>query len=106
MKHEKLAVIFFVEDGEVFAAFPSITAATLHPAICLCYSHTGQHGGVYVGYLKRGRILHAQPDEYADLLRELRKIYEEDGAYELVVRSRLKGNYHRARVAALRRYLS
>jgi hypothetical protein len=39
-----------------------------------CYEHVGQHGGCSFGYFWSGKK--CKPEEYADLLTELRGIYE------------------------------
>lgn len=69
---EVLPVIFrhFGKEG-VTAYFPTLPWT---PFLITCYAHVGQHGGADRVWLKMGRP--AKPEEYADLLRELRGIYE------------------------------
>lgn len=70
--------------GDVTAVFPTIEGS---PGEMSCYGHIGQHGSCTLGWYRQTRP--ALPAEYADLLRELRGIYEEsDDPVRLVVRKR------------------
>ncbi len=60
--------------GEVTAVFPSLESNYGH---CVCYAHIGQHGECAMGWYMETRA--ATPDEYVDLLAELRRIYERNG---------------------------
>lgn len=77
-----------------------------------CYAHVGQHGACSMDWYRRTRA--AKPEEYADLLRELRGIYgtshgEGDPVIELEVRQRISAAHRNAfraevkRLASLRR---
>ena len=72
--------------GDVTAVFPTITER----AGFLTYAHIGQHSAGSLGWYRQTRA--AKPAEYADLLRELRRIYEADGDCRLVVRQRMSRN--------------
>lgn len=53
-----------------------------------CYAHIGQHGEASLGYYQRSK--RCAPSQYAELLAELRSIYEtEPDAVRLVVKQRL-----------------
>lgn len=111
MTLEKLPVLFRAsrtKDAEVTAVFPTLP----HDATgryLTCYAHVGQHGGCDHGFIHRTRK--AKPEEYGDLLIELRGIYgvphwEGDEAYELVVYQRTQPAHRkafRAEVERLRR---
>lgn len=86
MEREKLPVIFRKSAYGVTAYFPTI------PADCdgcvTCYAHIGQHGAASPHMLTEGKP--ATPEEYNDLLHELRSIYERGpDAVQLVVRKRV-----------------
>ena len=89
------------EGGDIVALFPG-DPGTSEPYTCSCYQHVGQHGSAN----PHGCILRtqpAQPEEYADLKREL------EGApysYRLRVVKRLQRAHLEARRAALRSYQS
>lgn len=67
-----LPVIFRVYARELCAYFP--TERFDESGNITCYAHVGQHGGASPFWLSKGRL--AKPEEYADLLAELRGIYE------------------------------
>lgn len=74
-----LPVIFRAErggdhKGSVTAVFPTLPG-TSDPYTATCYAHIGQHSACDRGWYQTTRA--ATPAEYADLLRELRWIYEE-----------------------------
>lgn len=100
---EKLPVIFREKYGEVTAVFP-----TLHwsgPDDMTCYAHIGQHGACTLGWYHTARP--ARPEAYADLLAELRRIYENelgegDTVFALQVRERISPAMHAARRASAR----
>jgi len=78
MNSPALPVIFRAErSGEVTAVFPTLTAdyAGLEFTI---YAHIGQHGGATLPWYRGTRA--ARPDEYADLLQEVRGICERSHA--------------------------
>lgn len=60
---------------QVNAVFPTLPG-TNDPATATVYSHIGQHGTCSRGWYQTTRA--AKPEEYADLLTELRGIYEEE----------------------------
>lgn len=70
---EPLPVIFRFFQGELLALFPTEEWGR-HGQDITCYAHVGQHGSACRSLLRRGRP--AKPEEYADLLSELRGIYE------------------------------
>lgn len=61
--------------GEVSAIFPTIPADNF--GNLTCYAHVGQHGACSLDWYHTTRP--AKPGEYADLLAELRGIYERPG---------------------------
>ena len=81
MKREiqTLPVIFRAErsgefKGQITAVFPTCTADYAGQEFTI-YAHYGQHGsGTLPWYRDRTRA--ARPDEFGELLRELREIYE------------------------------
>ena len=87
----EMAVIFRKDRGKdatVTAVFPT-EPASYHYGEMTCYSHVGQHSGCSHNWYIATRA--ANPAEYADLLAELRQIYEqdEDQPVKLVVRQRI-----------------
>ncbi len=86
---DKLSVVFRAErsgdhKGQVTAVFPTEID---HGPYYTCYAHVGQHSACSRGWYANTRA--ATPDEYADLLRELRGIYETgEDAVTLDVRKR------------------
>lgn len=88
-KVSELPVIFRAErsgpaKGEVTAVFPTEPFNTAGDFTV--YAHIGQHGGGSLGWYRGTRP--ATESEYAELLRELRGIYEGEGDTRLVVRQR------------------
>lgn len=61
--------------GQVTAFFPTLPGDP-DPWTCTCYAHVGQHGSASVDYYRTTRA--ATEAESADLLAELRRIYERD----------------------------
>jgi hypothetical protein len=87
----ELIVIFRKDRGknpEVTAVFPTEVGGAKMGDMT-CYAHIGQHSGCSYGWYLTTR--RARPEEYADLLAELRQIYEEDpdDPVRLVVRQRI-----------------
>lgn len=86
---EKIKVIFRKEYNEytkkydVIAFLPEIEA---NYGKIMSYAHIGQHSEADILYYHTTKK--ATPDEYVELLKELKMIYE-DGKTELVVRQRL-----------------
>jgi hypothetical protein len=79
-------------DTDVFALFPQLPADN-EGDLCTCYQHIGGHGAAsYHGCMGSSRP--AREDEYADLLRELRRI-----GYNLIIRTRATARMHDARRA-------
>lgn len=84
---EALPVIFRIEPGVkasvrrgegchyVTAVFPTLPGDS-SPNSVTVYAHLGQHGAAGFGWYRETKK--ATPEEYADLLRELRGIYERD----------------------------
>lgn len=71
---DKLPVIFRKEsDGSILAVFPT-QAESYAGYHMTCYAHIGQHGTCSLDYYRETKP--AKPKEYADLLSELRGIYE------------------------------
>lgn len=70
-----------------------------------CYAHVGQHGSCSPGWYNETR--EAKPDEYADLLAELRGIYEDpkDEPVKLRVYRRMQPAHNRAREQERRRLM-
>ena len=97
MKKEQLPVIFKRYGNEVTALFPTIPG-TNDPFTCTCYAHIGQHGSASEAYAAMRPA--AKPSEYADLMAELRGIYDD---CELVVRKRFHQSYLTTRRAELAR---
>lgn len=82
---QSVPVIFRKErDGDVTAVFPTTVAGY---NLMQCYAHVGQHSGCSFDWYRSTKP--AKPKEYADLLAELRGIYERDGDATLVVYSRI-----------------
>lgn len=100
---EQLPVIFRIWRGELTAYFPTLGASSSDWYDVTCYAHIGQHGGARSDFGNRGRL--AKPEEYADLLAELRGIYEKPGddPVELVVVTRQTSAHRNAREAEFRR---
>lgn len=65
-------VRFYLEpDGNVFAAFPSLSYGVNESDGVMCYSHIGQHSGCSISYLSSSKLKPANMDEYSSLLEEL-----------------------------------
>jgi hypothetical protein len=64
------------DSGDVIAVCPEIPAHATDISLCYSYEHFGQSGA-----LSEGCYLHdlvpASPDEYADLLAELERVWQE-----------------------------
>lgn len=78
---QSLPVIFRAErsgpfKGDVTAVFPTCPADYAGRQMT-CYAHVGQHGGCSFDWYRGTRP--AKPEEFADLLAELRTIYGRDG---------------------------
>lgn len=68
---------------EVTAIFPTLPHDSAGRYLT-CYAHVGQHGGASEEWINGTRP--AAPAEYADLLAELRLIYEPDETLRVVKR--------------------
>jgi hypothetical protein len=88
-------VIFKLCEGEPTAIFPTLAGAVGQPDTMTCYAHIGQHGIASRAWVASAPP--ARPDEYRDLLKELRAI----GYDDLVIRRRMTDSDHRARLADL-----
>lgn len=76
-----LPVVFRVIENEVVAFFPTLP----HRPDCIAgYAHDGQHFEASLDYYSQGRGIPATEEQYKDLLKEIRSIYEPNG-YELKV---------------------
>jgi hypothetical protein len=95
---EKMHVTFRVYRGEL-CAYLLDDPATYEPGFVGCYVHVGQHGSASTVWLQKGRP--ATPAEYADLLAELRGIYETNDAEHiaLVVVKRDRQEFRKRREA-------
>jgi hypothetical protein len=86
-KRERLRVIFKMEgrgkDARPVAFFPTMIGSYDWYTMT-CYAHMGQHGIAEKGYVRECRP--AKPHEYADLLAELQRIYDD---CELVIAHRV-----------------
>ena len=78
-------------DGEVIALFPA-TAAGSRYGDCSCYQHIGQHGSADYHHVI-GKTRRAKPEEYADLLAELKTV-----GYAPRVYQRKRPLHHRYRM--------
>lgn len=84
------------------AFFPTLPG-NRDPLSCTVYAHAGQHGTSAVSYYASTRP--ASPKQYADLLSELRSIYEREGdpdAVRLVVKQAWSRRFDVARRQALK----
>lgn len=84
---DKLPVIFRKDRGKdpsITAVFPTELGGSKYMDM-MCYAHIGQHSSCSIQWYWTTR--RAAPDEYADLLAELKQIYEadEDEPVKLVV---------------------
>lgn len=101
---ETLPVIFRAErnkGADVTAVFPTLPHDTQGRYFTI-YAHVGQHGAGGFDWYRGTRA--AKPEEYADLLRELRGIYGRslapgDPVFALLVYKRMNAQ-HRAAFAA------
>lgn len=91
---EKIPVLFRVDKsgdfkGHVTAVFPTLPGGRWPEMVC--YAHVGQHSACSPGWLRTTRP--AEPHEFADLLAELKGIYEDPNAApdrcELQIRQRI-----------------
>ena len=60
------------DDDSIVAIFPRLES---NYGRCVCYAHIGQHGECSFGYYRTTRP--ASPDQYAELLAELERIYDD-----------------------------
>lgn len=68
---ETTKVKFYMEGKEVLAVFPDIKEKDRYrDDLMLCYAHNGQHSSCPPEYLKNLRL--ADPEQYKDLLKELK----------------------------------
>lgn len=75
------------DEYEIVAVFPTEQASVLDPSRMGCYAHIGQHSACSQDWYYKTRP--ATPEEYADLLTELKSIYERGpDAVQLVVYKR------------------
>lgn len=97
---EKLPILFRKEsDDSITAVFPTIPGS---PGMMSCYAHLGQHSSCSLVWYRGTRP--ARPEEYADLLTELRRIYEQgDDPVELQIVKRITQAHREARRAEERR---
>ena len=63
------------QQGSVFALFPTLSAGG---GYVTCYQHIGQHGQANYGVCVRRSLGMLMPDEYAELLAELRRVGYDD----------------------------
>jgi hypothetical protein len=110
---EEIPVIFRAERGcratatgrddgyrHITAVFPT-EPATPDPYTATCYAHIGQHSGCRRAWYRTTEP--ATPEQYADLLAELRRIYETGpDAVRLKIVKRWTQRHDEARRAALR----
>ena len=86
--------------GELTAVFPTLPGTNQFDFTV--YAYTGQHGSGDTGWIARTRP--AKPAEYARLLGELRRIYEQgDDPVTLRIAQRTPANAYALRCAAMRR---
>lgn len=92
------------KDGRwiVTAAFPTLHSDSSNWYNFTCYAHIGQHGSASPQWFRKGQL--ARPAEYADLLAELRGIYENDPDWPCVLKvyQRETPQHRAAREAAWR----
>ena len=93
-------IVLFRADrrGKITAVFP-YDPATLDPHTICCYSHVGQHSACTMGWFRGTRP--AEPEEYAELKRELENYGPPGGHYDLDVRRRMPSDAMERRCAAL-----
>ena len=96
---EKVKVIFrkcknpYTNEWEIVAFFPECIATYGH---VMSYMHVGQHGEASLEFYRTTKK--ATPEEYADLLEELKGVYHD---CELIIRQRinhtdLRGAWYRS----------
>lgn len=69
---------------EVTAYFPTLPSDSSSWYNMTCYAHIGQHSGASSMYYQQGKK--AKPEEYADLLAEIRQIYEGDDDFPMTLK--------------------
>lgn len=110
-KRPALPVIFRAEWNDspktgnvhITAVFPTLSG-TRDRYTATCYAHHGQHATCSRAWYETTRP--ATPEQYADLLAELRRIYERDDdadAVRLVITQRWTRHHDAARRAELER---
>ena len=62
--------------GDITAVFPDLFHNEHLSDARVCYAHVGQHASCHAGFLDDERVRPSTPEEYGDLLAELRRIYE------------------------------
>lgn len=106
-KPEELPIIFRAErDGDITAVFPTVPA-DYHGRYFTVYAHIGQHSSGGFEWYRETRA--AKPAEYADLLAELRGIYERslapgDPVFRLRIYRRMTSQHRRAFAADASHY--
>lgn len=82
MHPEILPVLFRISRGECVAVFPTLDGRSdpnaPNRSRITCYAHIGQHGDCSYGWYATTKK--ATPEQHADLLAELRGIYERSHA--------------------------
>ena len=71
----------YTKEKEITAFFPELTA---NYGNIVCYQHIGQHGEADLSFYHSTKK--AMPDEYENLLKELKSIYHD---YKLIVMQRI-----------------
>ena len=100
---KEIAKVLFRKDksgdfkGSVTAIFPESWRDNtwVNPGNIAGYVHVGQHCECSFSWYQKNTVK-ASPEEYADLLQELKSIYESDGDCELKVVHRM--NYNREEI--------
>lgn len=82
MKKEKQKIVFRYWQKEVIALLPTIPANFGNIVI---YAHIGQHSEANSWITRAGRL--ATPEEYAPLLKELTRIYDD---CDLIIQKRVQ----------------
>lgn len=94
---EQTPVVFRVfPEGDAIALFPADAGGSSY-GDCTCYQHVGQHGTADYQHVI-GITRPARPEEYADLLAELRQV-----GYTPKVYRRQQPAHHRSRMDEHRR---
>ena len=73
MKAETKVIFRKFREGDIIALFPTMAGDCDNGATCNSYQHIGQHGSASP-LLVQAHTVAAKPGEYADLLRELKRI--------------------------------